>query len=239
MAAPSFVKFDYTLRPSKQVERKLLIELVHRLGTEMTGYDIKRYTYLGFGSVYYTDFVLFHKHLYIDRMICVESENIPKRMEFNRPYDFVDIHMAPFSDVLPLLDRERRYFMWLDYDTSISLQQMGDIRGAIRVLAPGSIILITVDGEPRIPADLDAARLSKHEKMRETVSRLEDQFGSLLPQPIRLADFTRRSFPKVLATIIRKPNLGCDGRTARLEICTACQLPIPGWSANAISWGSS
>ncbi len=202
MALPSFVKFDYTLRPSKQVERKLLIELLHRLGTEIGAYDIRRYTYLGFGSVYYTDFVLFHKYLYIDRMICVESEDIPKRMEFNRPYDFIQLHMAPFSDVLPKLDRETRYVMWLDYDTGITLDQMQDIRGAISVLAPGSIILITVDGEPRIPFDIDKSGMTRDEKKAATVGQLEEQFGSLLAEPLRLADFTPNSFPRALAKII-------------------------------------
>ena len=77
----SFEKFHYLLRPSKQVERKLLIETCHRLAR--ANYRVSEYTYIGLGSVYFVDFVLLHRYLYIDDMICVEREAIPKRMKFN------------------------------------------------------------------------------------------------------------------------------------------------------------
>ena len=201
-STPSFDKFNYTLRPSKQVERKLIVELLHKLSIEIPDYDFGSYTYLGLGSVYYTDFVLFHKYLYIDRMICAESENIPKRMTFNRPYDFIDLHMQPVSDVIPKLERDIRHLVWLDYDTGISEEQLWDIGGAIRVLAPGSFILITVDGEPRIPDDLEESEMSRDERKEVAVSRLEETFGSLFPEPLRVRDFTPHAFPEVLATII-------------------------------------
>ena len=55
----SFDKVNYSLRPAKQVERKVLVELLHQVSTAMPGYDVRNYTYVGFGSVYYTDFILF------------------------------------------------------------------------------------------------------------------------------------------------------------------------------------
>lgn len=74
MAQPSnsFKQFHYGLRPSKQIERKIMIEVFLRLSKE--GYNISDYTYLGFGSVYYVDFVMFHKYLFMEEMICVEWE---------------------------------------------------------------------------------------------------------------------------------------------------------------------
>ena len=78
----SFSRFNYLLRPSKQVERKLFIEALHRLA--LGSFRIHEYTYLGFGSPYYADFILFHKYLHIDSMVCVERENIPRRMQFNQ-----------------------------------------------------------------------------------------------------------------------------------------------------------
>ena len=57
----SFEKFNYLLRPSKQVERKLLIEAFHCMRAD--GYDVAKYTYLGFGSVFYADCLLLHKYL--------------------------------------------------------------------------------------------------------------------------------------------------------------------------------
>ena len=81
----SFTRFNYLVRPSKQVERKLFIEAFHRLA--VGGFAWSDYIYVGLGSVYFADFILFHKYLYINRMICVEAESIPKRMRFNRPFD--------------------------------------------------------------------------------------------------------------------------------------------------------
>ncbi len=85
----SYEKFNYLLRPSKQVERKLFIEALHHLRT--AGYPVYDYTYLGLGSVFYADFVLFHKYLYIDRMVCAEKDEIAPRMKFNKPFGFVKL----------------------------------------------------------------------------------------------------------------------------------------------------
>jgi hypothetical protein len=72
MAQPanSFKQFDYALRPSKQVERKVMIEVLLRLAK--AGFNISEYGYVGFGSVYYVDFVMFHKYLFIEQMTCGE-----------------------------------------------------------------------------------------------------------------------------------------------------------------------
>ena len=76
--ARSYEKFNYLLRPSKQVERKLFIETLHRLRD--ADYPICSYTYVGLGSIFYADFILFHKYLYIDRMICAERDEVERRM---------------------------------------------------------------------------------------------------------------------------------------------------------------
>lgn len=199
----SFEKVNYLLRPSKQVERKLLVELLQQLSSEIRQYDIRSYTYLGFGSVYYADFMLFHKYLYIDKMICVEGSDIPRRMEFNRPYDFIDIRNGRFSTLLPDLDRKVRYVMWLDYDTSVTDEHLRDVAGAIRVLAPGSVFLVTLDAEPRIPRDLQRTSLSEDERKDRTIDRLQEHCGSLYHEEFGRKHFTKGALPGVLATIVR------------------------------------
>ena len=49
-----------TREPAKQVERRMMIELLQLLS--QVGFSINTYQYTGMGSVYYVDFVLFHKH---------------------------------------------------------------------------------------------------------------------------------------------------------------------------------
>ena len=48
---------------------------------------------MGFGSAYYVDFVMFHKYLFIENMVCVEWSEIPKRMRFNKPFNFIKLRM--------------------------------------------------------------------------------------------------------------------------------------------------
>jgi hypothetical protein len=109
MARPtdSFKQFDYSLRPSKQVERKAMIEVLLNLSS--AGYAISDYTYLGFGSVYYVDFVMFHKYLFIRKMVCIEWGDVEKRMKFNKPFKFIKLKLMPLASYIPSLrPKERR-----------------------------------------------------------------------------------------------------------------------------------
>src|SRR5690349_17029565 len=91
----SYEKFNYLLRPAKQVERKLIIDCMLRLGR--AGYHITDYRYVGFGSPYYADFVIFHKYLGIEDMVCIEGSPIENRMKFNKPYPFINLEMKVFD----------------------------------------------------------------------------------------------------------------------------------------------
>ncbi|GAG84130.1 unnamed protein product, partial [marine sediment metagenome] len=191
----SFERVHYMLRPSKQVERKLFIETMHRLNS--AGYDIFSYSYLGLGSIFYVDFRLFHRYLYIDDMICAEATDIPDRMNFNRPYGFIDLRMKPVSEVIPTLSQTRPYLVWLDYDTPLSEGILEDVDGCLARLSLKSILLITVKANP--PTVGEQGYDSK-------VNRVEDyqsKFGSLVAGEIRKADFAKNTFPRLLSRILR------------------------------------
>ncbi len=204
MATPaqqSYEKINYLIRPSKQVERKLFIEALHRLSK--AGYNASDYTYLGFGSVFYADFILFHKYLYIDSMICVESSNIPKRMKFNKPYHFITLEMKPVSDVLPKLKAKRKYIVWLDYDCVLNSDILDDVNGFASFLAPGSVLILTVEAEPKLPDPVDNECLSKQEREAKLVALYNRDFEKHLRQTASRADFSTNELPKLLASILR------------------------------------
>src|SRR5437879_6001532 len=127
MAKPtdSFKQFHYGLRPSKQVERKIMIEVLLRLSN--VGYSLSDYTYLGFGSPYYVDFVMFHKYLFIENMICVEWGDIEKRMKFNKPFKFIKLLLGALLTHIPRIQPTKKYLVWLDYDRSLDLEILKDI----------------------------------------------------------------------------------------------------------------
>jgi hypothetical protein len=148
----SFKQFDYALRPSKQVERKMMIEILLRLSR--ADYLISEYTYLGLGSVYYVDFVMFHKYLFIDRMICLEWSPVPKRMKFNKPFKFINLKLASLADYIPSIAQNKRYLAWFDYDRALDPAMLQDIDGCLVRLAPKSVFIVTIDARPKLPKDM-------------------------------------------------------------------------------------
>ena len=155
MTAPSesYLKVQYELRPSKQVERRMIIDALHKLA--FVGFDIEEYKYVGLGSIYFVDFILFHKFLGIEKMISAEfSNSIKNRVNFNKPYDFIEIMYNPIGDIIPTLDRDIQYLMWLDYDFKLDADIISDVKSAATFLSKGSILIVTVDVEP--PENIDA-----------------------------------------------------------------------------------
>ncbi len=219
MVVGSYLKFNYALRPSKQVERKLLIEALLKLAA--FDYNIPEYTYLGFGSVYYADFQVFNRYLYIDKMICVEGGDIPKRMEFNKPFGAIDLRLEMLSDVIPTLDRSIQYLAWPDYDVPLARTVLDDIRGLVSILAPGSVLLVTVDADARVRLEHPLDNRTGQEIRAERVEMINQDLGAFLDRPFKLAEFDNASLPAVFAgTMLNVIN----DEVAQREDVSFCQL---------------
>jgi len=148
----STFKVQYDLRPAKQVERRMLIDAFQRLGE--SGFPIRDYQYTGFGSVYFVDFILFHKILGLQRMLSLEHEpTLESRVRFNKPFSCVDIKIQSAAAAIPSLSRDLKHILWLDYDGILRKEFISDIKSAMTVLAPGSILLVTIDLEAPKPED--------------------------------------------------------------------------------------
>jgi hypothetical protein len=200
----SFLKFNYALRPAKQVERKMLVEALLRLAS--CDYPIHDYTYLGFGSVYYADFQVFNRYLYIDSMICVEAGDIPKRMAFNRPLGDIELRMERLAETIPCLDRDRRYFAWLDYDVPLCRDVLSDVRSLTAILAPGSILVVTVDAEARVRFEPPYDDLNADQIRELRVAELAEELDAFVD--ISVADYDNSTLPdrfaEALASAIRQ-----------------------------------
>ena len=66
MKKPSFEKFNYSLRPAKNIERKMFCEVFARLSRIS---PLRSYRYIGFGANTFVDFTLFHQRLGITDMV--------------------------------------------------------------------------------------------------------------------------------------------------------------------------
>ena len=183
--ADSFKQFNYALRPSKQVERKIMVEVLLRLSK--AGFSVSEYQYLGFGSPYYVDFVLFHKYLFIQHMTCIEWSDIPKRMRFNKPFKFIKLKLGALSKYIPGLDPTQKYLMWLDYDRSLDPEILKDVDGCLTRLSPRSILVLTIDARPSLPRDqfseVEDLPLKEREELVQRV--YQEWFRSYIERDIR------------------------------------------------------
>jgi hypothetical protein len=188
----SYLKVPYDIRPAKQVERRMLIDAFHHLS--QGGFPINSYQYTGFGSIYYVDFILFHKLLGINRMLCVEhSTRIKKRVAFNKPFECVDLLIAPIGDVITTLSGDRKHLLWLDYDDNLQKAHLEDVILATTYLSSGSILLVTVDVEP--PGD----NTFGPEQWRDYYqAEAGDHIGPLT----ELSDFAQSNLPRANVGII-------------------------------------
>ena len=201
--AESYLKVQYDLRPAKQVERRMLVDALHMLA--MAGFPVRDYQYTGFGSIYFVDFVLFHKLLGIRRMVSVEhSTKVKKRVDFNKPYAFVDVVMGSAADVIPRLSADVKHLLWLDYDSVLSAGQISDVRLAGTYLSPGSLLLVTVDVEPPGSADDGPKQWKEH---------FHNEAGELALSFDRLSDFAESNLININVRVLaRAIEAGLSGR---------------------------
>ena len=115
---PSFKTINYMFRPKKQIERKILIEFFQNMQHELN-INISEYRYIGLGSIYYYDFILFHKYLNIRDMVSLDNKECPKRFEFNKPFDFITFKNISTTEFLSNNELDKKSFIWFDYDSSL------------------------------------------------------------------------------------------------------------------------
>ena len=145
----SSYRVQYDLRPCKQVERRMLVDALQRLGA--AGFpNILNTSTLGLAQSTLSISSCSTNLLGLRSFLSLERETaLKKRVEFNRPFACVDIrdrYGRPAE--MPSLSRDARHLLWLDYDGVMHRDFLSDIQSAVTVLPTGSILLVTVDVEP-------------------------------------------------------------------------------------------
>jgi hypothetical protein len=144
--AGSYRIVNYALRPAKAIERRMLCAAFERLHPFQR---IRKYRYVGFGSIYFSDFQLLHRELGITDMLSIEKDVSAKAcFRFNRPYKCIRLKFAPSTEVLPTLNWGRRTILWLDYDDRLNVNILGDIATVCLRATSGSMVVISVNAQP-------------------------------------------------------------------------------------------
>lgn len=172
----SFVSVNYSLRPSKSIQRLLMFEGIRTLQLAAA---LEEMVYIGLGSIWFTDFVVAHKVLNIDDMISIEKHDVGyRRAVFNAPYATVKVIQGHTSTILPTLFvdealRARPWLIWLDFDTEFSETLADDVRSALERAPDNTILLITFNG-----AD------SRYGHADERTALLRELFGDVVPDTL-------------------------------------------------------
>ncbi len=123
----------------------MLVEAFRRL-SEFGSLDA--YRYVGFGSVYFSDFNLFHRALGFNEMISIEDAQEPavkERFDFNAPFKCVKVLFGTSNSILPQLSWDVRSIVWLDYDGKLNSDVLSDVNLVASKLPSGSLLLISVN----------------------------------------------------------------------------------------------
>lgn len=92
---------------------------------------------------------MFHKYLGIKKFLSVEeSQEISKRVKFNKPFNCVEVEIGDILDYIPRLSRDIKHILWLDFDHILTEDVLTCIHLSSTQLSAGSILLVTLDVEP-------------------------------------------------------------------------------------------
>lgn len=168
----SYRDINYSVRPAKNIERKMLVEAFRRLSFID---DLKNYRYIGFGSTYFSDFELIHKELNITNLISIEADSgSAPRFEFNRPYSCVDIKFDYSYNILPTLNYDTKDIIWLDYDGMFDTYILDDIDTIISNVKMGSMFLISLNVENPKLILCEEDKLDHQKRKIKTQEKLEE-----------------------------------------------------------------
>jgi hypothetical protein len=161
MMAGSYERINYTLRPAKSVERKMIAEALRRLSHFQ---HLEQYHYVGMGSLYFADFRLFHEALGIQSLTSIErDEEHEERFRFNLPYSCIDLKLGQSNDILPALPEwDDRVIVWLDYDGRLDASVLADVDTVCARARSGSMVIVTCNSQP---VQLD----TREQELRERV----------------------------------------------------------------------
>ena len=177
---PSFEKVDYTVRPAKNIERKMFAEMFARLRVVQ---PLEDYAYVGLGSTFFSDFVLFHKLLGINRMVSIEKlTDHSDRIMFNKPYRCIEVEFGETTDALPRLDWSRPAIVWLDYDDDLDRRKLEDLVYLAQNLSSSSFLLVTL---PSFPKSFQAG---DPPVLRNRLDVMQSVLGDRVPDSLQSSD---------------------------------------------------
>lgn len=198
----SFESINYLLRPNKNVERKLVFSALAAISNE---YNLSQYRYIGFGALWFSDFLLAHKILGIDDLISIEHAQYAKRVTSNAPLACISVLSGESTLALPKIEWcDRKALLWLDYDTGIDGPILKDLAIVAESAAEDSILIATINGHRGI-IDNHIAKPKDDITNDDLLKMLQALAGDYLPQNLKPTDLIAKRLLNILGiTLINR-----------------------------------
>lgn len=188
----SFEAINYSIRPNKCVERKIIFEVLSGLSSN---FDFSKYQYLGMGSMWFVDFIMAHKNLGIEKLTSFEIPEHSPRAAFNRPYKNIDVYPGLVADGIEEADLSQPSIIWLDYDSGPENPAVFEDSATVASkISIGSILMVTINAHMgRIPIkDGDGNPVTKHEGLKMII-------GDAAPSADEFKHINLKNYHNVLA----------------------------------------
>lgn len=206
--AGSWKRIDYRLRLAKNVERRMMSEALRRL----TPFGLlDSYRYIGMGSMYFSDFSLFHKSLGVTEMVSIEDQNdltIRRRFKLNSPFCGIDVQFGHSSTCLSALNWHQRSIVWMDYDGSLDSSVLLDVDLLCAKLCTGSFLAISVNAASPKPANAETKAEDSEDlptPRKNIVEDLKDRLGAeSVPYDLKPSDLSGWGTAKVYKGILEE-----------------------------------
>ena len=214
----SFNVINYSIRPSKSIQRQIVFDGLSSLESVL---DLRNATYVGFGSIWFADFVLAHKKINIKRMISIEGDDVGfKRAQFNRPYSIVSVKHGHSNGVIPdLLDDEdlcaKPWVVWLDFDYELNPSVVDDMQKLAKNAPINSVLVFTLNALP-----------TKYGKVKDRTTNLRETLGSVVPDSLTSRQCKEPDLQLTLADLSLKFMRSAVAKTSRPgDFVPAFKLP--------------
>lgn len=159
---------------------------------------VETYRYVGMGSVYFSDFAVFHSLCGFESMVSiedVEDRKIQERFRFNAPLGHIDLNFNHSNTALPALRWDLRTIVWMDYDGYLAKGVLTDMKYLATQLSSGSVLLVTVN------AELGDDENGKETRLEVLKRRLEDE-GKLPARTLSGGPLNSKEIPRVFREIL-------------------------------------
>jgi hypothetical protein len=154
---------------------------------------------VGFGSLWFIDYLMAHRLLGIASMTSIERDDIGfTRAEYNRPLGCIKVVKGESSLIIPTLGLEATpSVVWLDYDSSIGGPTISDIGLLVPKCAANSVIVVTINAKKDELDDKD-----ENGTQVDPATSLRVIAGDLVPNPLPPKRLQPSNYPKLLCEIL-------------------------------------